>query len=137
MKTLEEWIKEDEGVRSKPYKDTQGFITIGVGRCLDKKPLKVDEIKYLFANDINDAIADAKTFTYFKFLHPPRQHAIINMCFQLGKEGVAKFRKMNAAIERGDYEKAAKEALDSLWAKQTPNRAKRVAEVIRTGKHAT
>ena len=53
------------------------------------------------------------------------------MCYQMGLAGVLRFRKMIQALNRNDYGKAADEALDSLWAEQTPNRAKRVAEWIR------
>jgi lysozyme len=53
------------------------------------------------------------------------------MAYQLGVEGVAKFVLMLTALERGDRETAAVNALASEWAKQTPDRAKRVATLIR------
>ena len=57
--------------------------------------------------------------------------ALSNMAYQLGASGVMRFRKMVAAFKAGDFAEAAREALDSKWAKQdTPNRAKRVAALI-------
>jgi lysozyme len=53
------------------------------------------------------------------------------MCFQMGKKGVVKFVKFHAALKRGDFNTAADEMLDSKWAKQTPDRAKRLAARVR------
>ena len=60
------------------------------------------------------------------------QLALANMAFQMGISGLIKFEKMFAALDEGDYNTAADEALDSLWARQTPNRAERVTDVIRS-----
>lgn len=62
-----------------------------------------------------------------------RKRALINMAFQLGIGGLMKFKRMLWAMQHGNYETAYKEALDSRWAKQTPNRAMRVAKMIRDG----
>ena len=56
-----------------------------------------------------------------------------SMCYQLGIAGFRKFKNMISAIDIGDWGEAAKQALDSRWAKQTPKRAERHAEVLRTG----
>jgi len=53
------------------------------------------------------------------------------MCFNLGLSRLLKFEKMLLALETGDYEVAATEALDSLWACQVGTRADRVAELFR------
>lgn len=67
----------------------------------------------------------------YEHLSPVRQRAILNMAFQLGVDGVLKFRRMIAALDRGDYARAAIEALDSKWAKEdTPQRAARVAKSL-------
>ena len=66
-------------------------------------------------------------------MNPDRQAIVLNMGYQLGVTGLFNFKRMWIAFDEGDYVKAAKEALDSRWAKQTPERAKRVAMVIETG----
>ena len=53
---------------------------------------------------------------------------LFNMTYQLGARGFVNFKKMIKALEKQDYKTAAKEGLDSLWAKQTPNRAKRLMD---------
>jgi lysozyme len=44
-----------------------------------------------------------------------------------------KFKKMLIAFERGEYNEAADEALDSRWAVQVGSRAQRDAKMIREG----
>ena len=72
-------------------------------------------------------------YCIFETLNSERKLAILNMCYQMGVRGVHGFINMWAALKTGDYEEAAREALDSVWYTQTPTRARRVAEVIRTG----
>ena len=57
---------------------------------------------------------------------------MIEMSFQMGIRGVSKFRKMLVAMEKADWEEAAKEMLDSKWAKKdSPQRANRLADIVR------
>ena len=56
---------------------------------------------------------------------------IYEMCYQLGVTGVSKFKKTLAYIENSEYKMASKEMLDSKWARQTPNRAKRLSDIIK------
>jgi lysozyme len=53
------------------------------------------------------------------------------MAYQMGVSGVLKFADMLAALERGERAAAATHALQSIWATQTPKRAKRIAALIR------
>tara|TARA_R100001369_G_scaffold72338_1_gene100372 strand:+ start:209 stop:445 length:237 start_codon:yes stop_codon:yes gene_type:complete len=60
------------------------------------------------------------------------QHILVNMCFQLGQRGLGNFKQMGKAIEEGDWEKASVEMMDSRWATQTPERAKRLQDRMLT-----
>ena len=53
---------------------------------------------------------------------------LCNMCFQLGKAGVGKFKKMFENVAKLNFKEASLEMLDSRWAKQTPNRAKYLSD---------
>ena len=53
--------------------------------------------------------------------------------FQMGVDGLLGFKNTLAMIQSGRYSDAAKGMLSSLWAKQTPARAKRMSEQMRTG----
>lgn len=119
------------------YQDHLGFWTLGIGRLIDERKgggLTDEEVNYLLQNDIARCHADlTRRMPGYIKLSPVRQRAILNMAFQLGVDGVLKFKKMIAALGRGDYATAEAEALDSKWAKaDTPQRARRVAKSLRT-----
>jgi lysozyme len=128
-------LRRDEGVRNKPYRDTVGKFTIGVGRNLDDVGLRYDEIDYLLKNDINDIVRQlGNTIPWvFTILNDVRQRAIINMAFNLGVAGLLQFKTMLTALKSGLYDEAADAALHSKWAIQVGDRAKRIAEMIRNG----
>ena len=70
----------------------------------------------------------------FEDFNDARQIALVNMCYNLGAAGLDNFPNMKKAFKAGDWNLAAIEALDSKWARvDVPNRAKRVAKVIREG----
>lgn len=131
-------LRGDEGVKSTVYKDHLGYDTIGVGRLVDsRKPgsgLRSHEIDFLLQNDINDRIDQLmRRLPWFQDLDDARKGVLLNMSFQMGVEGLLGFKNTLAMVERGDYSGAAKGMLKSLWAKQTPARAKRMAEQMRSG----
>jgi lysozyme len=126
-----------EGVKRSAYQDHLGYWTIGVGRLIDERKgggLSLTEIEYLLDNDINRVIHDLETSlpgSLWFTLSGKQKQALANMAFQLGVGGLLKFKKMLAALERGDLEEAEEEALNSRWAEQTPNRAREVAAMLR------
>lgn len=118
------------------YKDHLGFWTLGIGRLVDARKgggLTDEEAAYLLSNDIERTHAELlRRMPCYARLSQVRQRAILNMAFQMGVDGVLKFKKMIAALDRGAYAAAAAEALDSKWAREdTPDRARRVAESLR------
>ena len=134
---LLDMIEQDEGYRDTVYMDSEGYQTIGLGFCLDKMPMPREVADYwcnLILTQRHKQILIATHFgTVFKNLNPARQCAILNMSYQLGISGLFKFKNMWDALAVSDYQKASLEAMDSVWATQTKNRAIRIAEVIRTG----
>lgn len=135
-KLIEE-LKRDEGCVLHAYQDHLGYTTIGVGRLLDQRRgggISQDEAKYLLANDIERVTrALQERVDCFNDLDDVRQRSLVNMAFQLGLGGLLKFKKMLAAMDDKQWSTAANEALDSRWANQTPERAKRIAYMIETG----
>lgn len=123
---------QDEGLRLSPYRCTAGKMTIGVGHNLDANPISERAAMVILDDDISACAAGLdRTYSWWRKMPDPQQRALLNMTFQLGLGGVGAFRKMLAALQAGDYDKAATEALDSMWAKQTPNRARRVTDLMR------
>jgi lysozyme len=130
-------LKGDEGVRKCAYQDHLGFWTIGVGRLVDARKgagLRDDEITYLLNNDIDDRInAVGKALPWFQNLDDVRKGCLLNMAFQLGTDGLLGFKNTLALIRDGKYAEAAEAMLLSRWAEQTPARAKRLSEQMRSG----
>lgn len=125
---------EHEGLRLKPYKDTQGFLTIGVGRNLEGTGLTEAEAMHLLDNDISRVVAYCRqAFAWFNGLDDVRQNVVCSMVFNLGAAGFAEFKKLIAAIERKDFEAAANEMLCSRWAAQVKGRAVELAAMMRDG----
>lgn len=138
-----------EGMCLTPYYCPAGKLTIGVGRNLEDNPLSSDEkralgdymhgitengAKMLLRNDINRCYeACTHMVKNFSSLCPDRQYALVDMCFQLGPKGLKKFKYMLSAIEKENFEMAAFECLTSLYARQTPKRAKYIAHLIKKG----
>lgn len=131
-----DYVKFNEGLRLKPYSDSLGLITIGYGRCLDRDGITQAEADYLFTHDISQAVRGAIASlggNEWAALDEARQGVLIDMCFQLGEYGLADFHNMLAAIRAGDWQRAHDEALNSLAARQTPQRWARHAETLLTG----
>ena len=130
---LKEQLLRDEGLRLKPYRDTEGFLSIGVGRNLDGKGITKDEAFELLDNDIIEVtnLLNAK-LPWVKDLHGPRFAVLVNMGF-MGVVKLLEFKKMLAAIKAEDWNKAAAELLDSKYAKQVGERADRLAQQLITG----
>jgi lysozyme len=129
----------DEDKRKCVYKDHLGYYTIGIGRLVDdRKPgagLRDSEMEFMLRNDIDDRIeALGKRLPWFQNLDDARRGVLLNMSFQLGVEGLLEFKRTLALVEAGKYEEAARNMLVSLWAQQTPERAKRMSEQMKTGK---
>jgi len=121
----------DEGLRLMPYKDTVGKLTVGVGRNIEDRGLSKDEALYMLNNDISIAMKDLDAvIPEWRLLDEPRARALANMCFQLGRGRLCQFTKMLAAIRKHDFAEAGREARDSLWYRQVPNRAERVVKML-------
>ena len=135
MEDLEDRIKRHEGLRFKPYVDTTGNTTIGYGHNLSENGITTYEADTLFMDDLQQAmigydfLPDGVIFKCNKV----RGGVLTEMCFQLGYNGVSKFKKMLAAIEVEDFNEAANQMIDSKWARQTPNRAHELAGIMRKG----
>ena len=130
---LKEELKIDEGFRECVYKCSAGKLTIGYGHNVEDNPIPEAFADQLLGYDIAGALAECERFDWFFDLDDVRKRVIINMVFNLGFNGVRKFKKMIRAIEDGYWRQAASEMLDSRWAAQVGPRALRLAEMMREG----
>jgi len=124
----------DEGRRPLIYLDSVGKWTGGVGRNLVDRPFSDDEIDLMLKNDI--AIVEKeldRRLPWWREMAPARQNALANMCFNLGINRLLGFVQALTHMRAGQYDAAAREMLDSKWAKQVGARAIRLAVLMRTG----
>lgn len=120
--------KDFEGLRLKPYKCTAGKLTIGYGRNLEDVGITNTEADMLFERDF--AVAESEVIRLCKEygidtnnLIEQRFYVLTDMMFNLGYTRLSQFKKLFQALKNGLYEDAAREMMDSLWAKQVGNRA--------------
>ncbi len=131
---LKTQLMRHEGVRTKPYEDTEGILTIGVGRNLEDKGLSESEVNMLLDNDINDALIECtRLIPAWHRMNGVRKQVLVNMMFNLGAPRLMNFVKLMAAVKIGDYETAAAEMLDSKWARQVGDRALELSRMMRNG----
>ena len=131
---LIEQLRLHEGVEHKPYVDTVGKTTIGVGRNLDDVGLTDDEIDYLLDNDIHTVMSELDIWwDGWRELDEVRQRVLADMMFNMGRPTLNKFENVHAALVDGNYEQASVEMLDSRWAEQVGQRAQRLAGMMATG----
>ena len=138
---LKEEIKLHEGFVPRVYKDTLGKRTIGYGHlCVepeqwdDSKEYTKEELENVFSKDFNEALKNAEHLIGERSINHVAKEVIIEMVFQLGIGGVGKFKNMWKALDSEDYGEASFQMLDSLWAKQTPARAGKLAGKMRSAK---
>ena len=128
FKALIERIGVNEGFRSKPYQCSEGVWTIGHGITW----LTEEESLHILTGRISQLhLKLLDDLDWYKDMPPEIQGILIEMVYQIGYSGVMKFKKMIANMIDKDWKGAATEMLDSLWAKQTPNRANRLADIVR------
>lgn len=127
-------LVRDEGLRLKPYQDSLGILTIGVGRNLRDRGITREEAYHLLQNDVADVQGDLDhALPWWRSLDEVRQRVLVNMCFNLGIDRLLGFKQTLAFVQDGRWEEAAQGMLNSAWAGQVRERASRLAEMMRTG----
>jgi len=139
---LKERIKEHEGYVSTVYKDSLGFATIGYGHLIvDGDPYEEGQeyskviLDQQFDEDFDIALSGAEKILGTGDMNFKAKCVIIEMVFQLGMTGVSKFKNTLKAVKEEDWDTAADEMLDSVWAKQTPERANELSSTMRSCKY--
>jgi lysozyme len=140
-------IAAAEGLRLGVYDDAtgkpigpgvtlRGHPTIGYGRALDRQGITRDEARALLENDLavlTGQVAGIVGADFWPPLGPARQAALIDIAYEIGPAGLARFSEMLGAVRTGDWKGAHSAALRSAWAHQVPTRASRDALILLTG----
>ena len=127
-------LRRDEGVRLKPYTDSVGKITIGIGRNLTDVGISEFEAnQFLKADVLKASDALRENLPWVNDLDDALYNVLLNMCFNMGIHGLLSFKNTLAKIQAGDYAGAAQAMLDSKWAQQVGARAHRLSVQMETG----
>jgi len=139
-------LRFEEGFKPKPYIDSEGFPTAGTGFKIGPKGAPLSNYTFTIPQEVNDVwlqclVNDtiAKMNTYptivaaLKQCNDARRDVLISMAYQMGAGGLVGFKNTLAMMAAGNFSGAADGMLNSLWAKQTPARAKRQSDVMRSG----
>tara|TARA_Y100001973_G_C5051614_1_gene258000 strand:+ start:286 stop:696 length:411 start_codon:yes stop_codon:yes gene_type:complete len=131
MHKLIEAVKLSEGFRDKVYKCTEGYDTIGYGFAVKDLVLDEDIAEMILVRKLESLIERVhKKFPFVKNLPEKAQEVVYEMCYQLGLGGFSKFKRTISYLKLGDYNMCSREMLNSRWARQTPNRAQRLSDII-------
>ena len=125
-------IKHHEGFRSKVYKCTEGYDTIGYGFAIKDLELDEDISEMILMQKLDNLMTRiGKTFVWWRSADSTVKDVVVEMCYQLGVSGFSKFKKTIDHLENKRYGKASVEMLDSKWSRQTPNRALELSNLIK------
>lgn len=119
------YVQKHEGLSLKPYICTAGKVSIGIGRNLDDRGISKEEAYMLFNNDCLNTDRDLISVfgnDYYSF--PDKaQLVFFDMMFQLGLGRFSGFKNMIKYAIAGNWKEAARELMDSKYARQVPGRA--------------
>ncbi len=133
MKDLLNRIKHHEGYRSRVYKCTEGFDTIGYGFAIKDLELDEDIAEEILMRKVEKLIKRVRAkFDWLDSVPHEVQGVLVEMSYQMGLSSVCKFRLALKYMENQNWERAADEMLLSKWHRQTPNRAKELSNIIRS-----
>ena len=136
---LQQELAEDEGCKYEIYNDHLGYATFGIGHLVTDSDLEYgqeigtkvskERVDECFKTDIGITIEDCNIlYSNFNDIPEEAQLILANMMFNLGRPRLSKFLKLKAAVDDEDWMEASVQMMDSKWAKQVPNRAKRLCE---------
>jgi len=130
--TLVELLRRHEGCRNKPYTDTVGKLTVGIGHNLTDNGLSDAAINFILHEDIRDVEKQLDHhLPWWRTIPPSAAMALEDMAFNMGVAGLLEFTHALGFLEAGDYDNAAKEFLNSKWAQQVGNRAIEDSKLIK------
>lgn len=137
-------LKADEGCRLHAYPDPLSGgepWTVGYGSTGPTITKNTVWTQAMADNDLSERVGKLtaelqNTLSWFRSLDDLRQDVLVNMSYNLGVSGLLGFHQTLTSVADGRYADAADEMMQSKWAKQVPNRAKRLSDQMRTGQHA-
>lgn len=146
MSNIVKILNYEEGYKDRPYIDTEGYPTVACGVKIGPKGAPLSNYTFTVPREVGDVWLESFVASTIKKMNEnpliisamkacnqERKDILTSMAYQMGVQGLAGFKNTLAMVASGNFSGAASGMLSSKWAKQTPNRANRHAEVMRTG----
>ena len=133
-------IKQDEGLRLTAYWDPIGNVwTVGWGSTgpavHEGTVWTLEEAEAALQNDVDVAANDVDmAFPWAEAMGVIRWSVLVNMAFNMGLSRLQEFHMALEAMQAGNYPEAATQMLNSLWASQVGDRAKRLAQQMESNR---
>jgi lysozyme len=137
VSNIRDLISTHEGRIPYAYQDSLGYWTIGVGHLIDHRKggaLPESIIDALLDYDIQEKRSHLDAaLPWAAALDEVRYAVLLDMCFNLGIQGLLGFTHFLASVQDGQYELASAQMLQSKWATQVKSRATHLSDMMRTG----
>ena len=115
-----------EGEVFHAYPDALGYLTIGIGHCIDERKgcgISQNISRRLFEDDLARFTATARAmFDWFDRLDPVRQDVIVMLLFDPGVSGLS---GMLTAFGEHAWHEAAFQLANSAWGRKIDNERKK------------
>lgn len=124
-------LRRDEGQKDRPYRDSRGFLTIGIGHNLDASGLCEEAIDAQLKHDLSRTFAEMDLHLPWWREHPSEvQRVLANLWFNIGS-GLLKWPVTLGHIHSRAYTQAANDIRsNTVYVKQVGQRAARLAALL-------
>lgn len=141
-------VEFDEGIKLKPYKDTRGIWSIGIGHNIKADPamnaqlqhlltsgITIDQARTIFLHDVKTAeIALDLHIPWWRTMDDVRQDVFLNICFNVGCGELLTWHHFLAYSQQKQYTSAGKELAGTQpWMSQVKSRGARLSKQFSSG----
>lgn len=139
---IKQMVIANEGWKNKPYKDSRGLWTVGVGHLIGNgktlpkewdRELSNEEVRQLFEKDFDEHLKQAQKTPGWDKANEAGKAGLIDLTYNMGGYWYTKFKKAAAFLKDGNFKDAALELKNSAWYKQVGGRAPVTISLISSG----
>jgi lysozyme len=143
---VKKMIMRHEGVKTKPYKDSRGLWTVGVGHLIGDghslppewdRELSMPEVMALFDKDFESHKKAAATVPNYDKLNPQGQAAMIDLAYNMGGAWWHRWPQFTKFMQDFNIEGAVNSLQTSAWYTQVGARAREVVGLLATNENPT
>jgi lysozyme len=140
--SIKQMVIANEGWKNKPYKDSRGLWTVGVGHLIGNgktlpkewdRELTNEEVRQLFEKDFDEHLKQAQKTPGWDKANEAGRAGLIDLTYNMGGYWYTKFKKAAALLKEGNFKDAALELKNSAWYKQVGGRAPVTISLISSG----